>query len=123
MMQTVTPPATELMQISSMADLDRTISRLKISTAAKRALLATKARQLPIEVLKAGAIAFIPGFLAARISNKGFGMASGLFSWLFHKKEEKKSEARQKVIRYAKQAGMYTGLGLLFKKIRKKFLL
>jgi hypothetical protein len=109
----------ELMQIATMDDLDAEIAKVKARVTLQHELVKLKLKQLPKEVLKAGAIAIVPGFLAARISKKGFGVASGLLGWLFHKKEDKKSEAKETVIKSAKQAGVYTGLSFLFKTLKK----
>lgn len=121
-MEIATQQRIELMQIATLNDLDAEISRVKARVTMHQELLKLRLKQLPKEALKAGAVAVVPGFLAARLSRKGFGLASGLLSWLFHKKEEKKSEAKHKVVKQAKQVGLYTGLGLLFKTVKKRFL-
>lgn len=118
----VTQQKTELVHIATMDDLNAEISRVKARNIIQHELLKVKMKQLPKEALKYGALAIVPGFLAARITNKGFGAASGLFSWLFNRKnEEKKDAAKQKVIKSAKQVGLFTGLSYLFTKLSKKF--
>jgi hypothetical protein len=119
---TVTQQKIELMQIATIDDLNAEIARVKARVTMQQEVLKLKLKQLPKEALKAGAVAIIPGFLAARISKRGYGVASGLLGWLFHKKEHKKSEAKEKVVKQAKQVGLYTGLGFLFNTIKKKFL-
>ncbi len=111
----------ELMQIRTVNDLNAEIARVKARTIMQQEVLKLKLKELPKEVAKAAAVAIIPGFLAARISRKGFGAASGLFGWLF-RKGEKKSEAKEKMLKHAKQVGIFTGLGFMFNQLRKKFL-
>jgi hypothetical protein len=119
---TATQQKIELMQIATMDDLNAEIARVRSRLALQQEVLKLRMKELPKEILKASAIAIVPGFLAARISKRGFGVASGLLGWLFHKKEDKKSEAKKKVVKQAKQVGVYTGLGFLFNTLRKKFL-
>jgi hypothetical protein len=118
---TTTQQKIELMQIATMDDLNAEIGRVKSRVTMQQEVLKLRLKQLPKEILKASAIAVIPGFLAARVSRTGFGVASGLLGWLFHKKDDKKSEAKQKVVKHAKQVGIYTGLGFFFHSIKKKF--
>ncbi len=112
----------ELMQIATLDDLNAEIARVKSRANMNHELLKVKLKELPKEIAKAAAVAIIPGFLAARLSRKGFGLASGLLGWIFNRKEESKSEAKHKVYKHAKQVGIFTGLTVLFNQLRKKFL-
>jgi hypothetical protein len=112
----------ELMHIATLDDLNAEIARVKARNIMQQELLKMKSKQLPKEILKYGAIAVIPGFLAARITKKGFGFASGIFGWLLNKKNEIKREASKKqAIKSARQVGLFTGLSYLFTKLSKKF--
>lgn len=119
---TATAQRTELLRISTLKDLDAEIARVKARNIMQKEVLVMQAKQLPKELLKYGALAVIPGFLAARITRKSYGTASGLMGWLFHRKDEvKKAAARQKAVKAAKQVGIFTGLSYLFAKLSKKF--
>jgi hypothetical protein len=118
---TATQQKIELMQISTMDDLNAEIARVKSRLTLQQEVLKLKMKQLPKEALKFGAIALIPKIIAARISKRGFGAATGLLGWLFNKKEDKKTEAKNAAVKAAKQVGIYTGLGLLFKKLKDQF--
>jgi hypothetical protein len=117
---TATQQKIELMQIANMDDLNAEIARVKSRITMHQEVLKLKMKQLPKEALKYGAIAIIPKIIAARISKRGFGVASSLLGWLFNKKEDKKTEAKNAALKAAKQVGVYTGLGLLFKKLKDK---
>lgn len=113
---------TELMHIATLDDLNAEIARVKARNIMQQELLRMKAKQLPKEVLKYGALAVIPGFIAARITKKSYGFASGILGWLTNKRNEvKKEAAKQKAIKAAKQVGLFTGLSYLFTKLSKKF--
>jgi len=118
---TATQQKIELMQIATMDDLDAEIGRVKSRLTMQQEVLKLKMKQLPKEAAKYAAVLLIPKFLAARISKRGFGAATSLLGWIFNKKENKKAEAKEAAVKYAKQAGFYTGLSLLFKKIKDKF--
>jgi len=116
------PTKTELAHIATLHDLNAEIARVKARNIMQQELLKLKMKELPKEALKYGALAIIPGFLAARITRKGYGFASGIFGWIFNKKNEEKKEAsRQKAIKSARQVGLFTGLSYLFTKLSKKF--
>ena len=117
-----TPKKIELVHIATLDDLNAEIARVKARNIMQQELLKMKMKELPKEALKYGALAVIPGFIAARITRKGYGIASGLFGWLTNKRNEiKKEAAKQKAIKSAKQVGLFTGLSYLFAKISKKF--
>ena len=117
-----TPQKTELMHIATMHDLDAEIARVKAKNIMQQELLKSNMKQLPKEALKYGALAIIPGFLAARITRKGYGFASGILGWVFNKKNEIKKEAsKQKAIKAARQVGLFSGISYLFTKLSKKF--
>lgn len=112
----------DLTHIATLHDLNAEIARVKARNIMQQELLKLKLKQLPKEALKYGALAIVPGFLAARITRKSAGFASGIFGWLFHKKnEDKKEAAKQKAIKAAKQVGLFSGLSYLFTKLSKKF--
>lgn len=111
----------ELMQIATLDDLNAQIARVKARNIMQQELLKAKMKELPKEALKYGALAIIPGFLAARITKKGFGFASGLTGWLFRKKDEDRQLAKKKAVKSAQQVGFFTGLSYLFAKLSKKF--
>jgi hypothetical protein len=118
---TATSQKIELMQISTVDDLNAEILRVKARTIMQKELLKDNMKQLPKEALKYGAIAIIPGFLAARITKRGYGVASGLLGWLFHRKNEiKRSAAKKQAVKSAKSVGIFTGLSYLFAKLSKK---
>ena len=112
----------DLVHIATLEDLNAEIARVKARNIMQQELLKAKLKELPKEALKYGALAIIPGFLAARITKKGFGFASGLFGWLFNRKNEIKREASKKqAVKAARQVGLFTGLSYLFTKLSKKF--
>lgn len=118
---TATSQKTELMQISTVDDLNAEILRVKARNIMQKELLKEKMKQLPKEALKYGALAVIPGFLAARITKRSYGVASGLFGWLFNRKnEERRAAAKKQVAKSAKSVGIFTGLSYLFAKLSKK---
>jgi hypothetical protein len=112
---------TELSHIATITDLNAEILKVKSRVTMQQEVLKLKLKQLPKEILKIGALTVIPGFLAARLSKRTFGVATGLLGWLFKKKEDDKSEAKKAVMKSAKQAGLYTGLTFLFNQMKKKF--
>jgi hypothetical protein len=117
-----TPHKIDLTHIATLHDLNAEIGKVKARNIMQQELLKMKLKQLPKEALKYGALAIVPGFLAARITKKGFGFASGLLGWVFNKKnEEKKEAAKQKAIHAARQVGLFSGLSYLFTKLSKKF--
>jgi len=112
---------TDLTHIVSMQHLNAEIAKVKARNIMQEELLRSRMKQLPKEALKYGALAIVPGILATRITRKGFGVASGVLGWLFNRKnKEKKSAAKEQVIKSAKQVGLFTGLSFLFNKLSKK---
>ncbi len=110
----------ELMQIATLDDLNAEIARVKARNIMQQELLKMKMKQLPKEALKYGALAIIPGFLAARITKKGYGVASGMLGWLFNKRRDRKEESKKQAVKAAKGVGIFTGLSYLFSKLSKK---
>ncbi|HEX6914378.1 MAG TPA: hypothetical protein VF145_04015 [Chitinophagaceae bacterium] len=110
---------TDLTHIASVHDLDAEITRVKARNVMQQELLKMKMKQLPKEALKYGAIAIIPGLLAARITRKSYGAATGLLGWIFNRRKERKEAAREKAVKSAKQVGIFTGLSYLFAKLGK----
>ena len=118
---TATSQKIELMQIATLHDLNAEIARVKARTIMQKEVLKLKMKELPKEVLKYGALAIIPGFLAARITKKSYGAASGIMGWLFNRKnEEKRIAAKKQAAKSARQVGIFTGLSYLFAKLSKK---
>lgn len=115
-----TPNKTELMHITTLQDLDAEIARVKARNIMQQELLKAKMKQLPKEALKYGAIAIVPGLLAARITRRSYGFASGLFGWIFNKNKESKQLSKEKAVKSARQVGLITGLSYLFTKLSKK---
>jgi hypothetical protein len=111
----------ELMQIATLEDLDAEIARVKARNILQHELLKQKMKKLPKEALKYGAVAIIPGLIAAKITRRSYGVASGLFGWLFRKKDEDKTEGKKAAVKSAKQVGLLTGLSYLFTKLSKNF--
>lgn len=115
-----TPNKTDLLHIATLDDLDAEIARVKARTIMQQELLKAKMKELPKEALKYGAIAIIPGLLAARITKRSYGFASGLFGWMFNKNKVEKQLSKEKAVKSARQVGLITGLSYLFTKLSKK---
>ena len=111
----------ELAHIATLDDLDAEILKRKARTTIQQELLKEKLKQLPKELLKAGALYVVPGFLAARLTKRTYGAASGLLGWLFRRRHDDKHEAKKGMVKSFKQMGIYTGLTFLFKLLKDKF--
>jgi len=109
---------TDLSFLKSVDDLDAEILRLKGRIEVQEEVLKNRVKKVPVETLKL----VVPGFIATRVSMKTWGLLSSALGLLFasRKNKDEKHRAKKHLWSSVKQLGIYTGIGVAFKKWKDK---
>lgn len=109
---------TEWSAIDTLEDLQREQRRLRAHIRIQEAELRGRIKQVPGELVAAGANAIIPGFLSGKITTTAIGFAKNLVTKLFAKKDE--SEQGSPLLGGAAKMGLFALLKFGFNAFMRK---
>lgn len=108
---------TDWSDIDSLDDLQREQRRLKAKIRLQEAQLRDRVKQVPGELLAAGANAIVPRFLAGKITGSAIGLGKTLVNKLFAKDDGREGSP---ILGAAGKIGLFTLLKVGFNAFMKK---
>lgn len=119
-MNTMHKDTGSLPEINSMADLKKEIARLKASLRQQEADLVTRLEAVPKESLKVAAGAVLPAVVQRTVFKKSLRPVASLAGKFLFGGEKGRADLKSSASNIAKGLGIYTGLKMLYRLVKKK---